>query len=138
MRDYRKIDAWKLADELTMAVYEQTRAFPREETYGLTSQIRRSAYSVPSNIAEGSARNTKKDYLSFLYIARGSLTETQYFVHLSHRLGYLPDSAKTQLMDLIRQAARPHHGGRIRGCPVGSVVSGPLSVVEIPAKKVNL
>lgn len=110
MRDYRKIDAWKLADELTMAVYEQTRAFPREETYGLTSQIRRSAYSVPSNIAEGSARNTKKDYLSFLYIARGSLTETQYFVHLSHRLGYLPDSAKTQLMDLIRQAFGKLHG----------------------------
>ena len=56
MRDYTKIEAWKLADDLTVAVYEGTRAFPREEIYGLTSQLRRAAYSVPANIAEGSSR----------------------------------------------------------------------------------
>ena len=88
MRDYRKIDAWKLADDLTVAVYEKTRAFPREELYGLTSQLRRAAYSVPANIAEGSSRESKRDYLHFLYIARGSLSETQYFIHLAQRLGY--------------------------------------------------
>lgn len=55
MRDYRKIEAWKLADDLTVAVYESTRAFPREEVYGLTSQLRRAAYSVPANIVEGGA-----------------------------------------------------------------------------------
>jgi four helix bundle protein len=89
MRDYTKIEAWKLADDLTVAIYEHTRSFPKEEIYGLTSQVRRASYSVPANIVEGSSRESKKDYLHFLYIARGSLSETQYFVHLSRRLGYL-------------------------------------------------
>jgi four helix bundle protein len=89
MRDYTKIGAWKLADDLTVALYERTRTFPREELYGLTSQLRRAAYSVPANIAEGSSRESKRDYLHFLYIARGSLAETQYFIHLARRLGYL-------------------------------------------------
>jgi four helix bundle protein len=89
MRDYTKIDAWKLADNLTVAVYEKTRSFPKEELYGLSSQMRRAAFSVPANIAEGSSRESKRDYLHFLYIARGSLSEAQYFVHLAGRLGYL-------------------------------------------------
>ena len=89
MRDYKNIDAWILTDDLTVLIYECTRSFPKEELYGLTSQLRRAASSVPANIAEGSARGTKKDYLHFLYIARGSLTEAQYFVHLAQRLGYL-------------------------------------------------
>ena len=80
MRDYTKIEAWRLADELTVAVYARTRAFPRQEIYGLTSQLRRAVYSVPANIAEGSSRESKKDYLHFLYIARGSLSEAQYFM----------------------------------------------------------
>ena len=67
MRDYTKIEAWKLADDLTVAIYDRTRLFPREEMYGLTSQLRRAAYSVPANIVEGSARESKKDYLYFLY-----------------------------------------------------------------------
>jgi len=91
VRDYTKIQAWKLADDLTVAVYEHTVRFPREEVYGLTNQIRRAAYSVPGNIAEGSARQSTKDYLHFLYIARGSLTEVQYFIHLAHRIAYLTD-----------------------------------------------
>jgi four helix bundle protein len=89
MRDYTKIDAWKLADDLTVAVYEKTKGFPKDELYGLTSQVRRAAFSVPANIAEGSSRESKRDYLHFLYIARGSLSEAQYFVHLARRLGYL-------------------------------------------------
>jgi len=70
MRDYTKIEAWKLADDLTVAMYERTKSFPKEELYGLTSQIRRDAYSVPANIAEGSSRESKRDYLYFLYVAR--------------------------------------------------------------------
>jgi len=89
MRDYTKIEAWRLADDLTVSVYEHTRSFPKEEIYGLTSQLRRAAYSVPANIVEGALRGSKKDYLHFLYIARGSLAETQYFVHLARRLNYL-------------------------------------------------
>jgi four helix bundle protein len=94
MRDYTKIEAWRLADDLTVAVYGRSRSFPREEIYGLTSQLRRAAYSVPANIVEGSSRESKKDYLHFLYIARGSLSETQYFVHLAQPLDYLlPEEA---------------------------------------------
>src|SRR4029077_6626494 len=89
MRDYTKIEAWRMADDLTVAVYERTRSFPKEEMYGLTSQLRRASYSVPANIVEGSSRGSKKDYLHFLYIAPGSLSEAQYFVHLARRLGYL-------------------------------------------------
>src|ERR1035437_2263917 len=92
MRDYTKINAWKLADDLTVEAYECTRSFLREELYGLTSQISRAAYSVPANIAEGCSRESKRDYLHFLYIARGSLSEAQYFIHLAQRLGYLAPS----------------------------------------------
>src|SRR5215467_760765 len=88
MRDYTKIEAWQLADDLAVKVYGHTKGFPREETFGLTRQIRDAASSVPANIAEGSARESHKEYLHFLYIARGSLAETQYFVHLAKRLGY--------------------------------------------------
>src|SRR5436305_6301684 len=104
MRDYTKIEAWKLADDLTVAIYERTRTFPREEIYGLTSQLRRAAYSVPANIAEGSSRESKRDYLHFLYIARGSLSETQYFIHLARRLGYLSPEDADALRNQSRQA----------------------------------
>ena len=70
MRDYTKIRAWQMSDDLTVAVYQATRCFPDEERYALTNQIRRAAYSVPANIVEGSSRDSKKDYLHFLYIAR--------------------------------------------------------------------
>ena len=106
MRDYRKIIAWQLADDLTVEVYGATRSFPREEVYGLTSQLRRAACSVPANIAEGASRSSKKDYLHFLYIARGSCSETQYFIHLSRRLGYLDDQAHDALRELSENAGR--------------------------------
>jgi four helix bundle protein len=104
MRDFTKIEAWQLADDLTVAIYEKTQAFPREELYGLTSQIRRAAYSIPANIAEGAARDTLKDYLRFLHIARGSLAETQYFVHLAQRLGYLSSLDADALTQQSRRA----------------------------------
>jgi len=110
VRDYTKIEAWRLADDLTVAVYGQTRAFPREELYGLTSQLRRAASSVPANLAEGSARESKKEYLHFLYIARGSLAETQYFIHLAHRLKYLNDADAAQLTAQGRQTFACLHG----------------------------
>lgn len=102
MRNYKNIKAWQHGDDLTVVVYTHTRRFPREEVYGLTSQLRRASYSVPANIAEGSARNSKKDYLHFLYVARGSLAETEYFCHLAHRLGYLEDAAHKALEDQVK------------------------------------
>ena len=103
MRDYTNIEAWRLADDLTVLIYEITRSFPKEELYGVTSQLRRAAASVPANIAEGSARGTNKDYLHFLYIARASLTEAHYFVHLSRRLGYLDEEKHAELESLFRR-----------------------------------
>src|SRR5512135_1355921 len=103
MRDYTKIEAWKLADDLTVMIYERTRSFPREEIYGLTSQLRRASYSVPANIVEGSSRESQRDYLHFLYIARSSLSETQYFVHLAKRLGYLTDADAERLHGQTKQ-----------------------------------
>jgi four helix bundle protein len=110
MRDYTKIEAWKLADDLTVAVYKITRSFPKEEVYGLTSQLRRASYSVPANIVEGSSRESKKDYLHFLYIARGSLSETQYFIHLGGRLGYLSERETAALHAQTKQTFACLHG----------------------------
>src|ERR1051326_6004093 len=110
MRDYTKIEAWKLADDLTVAIYDRTRSFPREEMYGLTSQLRRSSYSVPANIVEGSSRESKRDYLHFLYIARGSLSETQYFIHLSGRLSYLSSEEAERLRQRTKHVFGCIHG----------------------------
>jgi four helix bundle protein len=110
MRDYTKIEAWRLADDLTVTVYERTRSFPREEIYGLTAQLRRASYSVPANIVEGASRESKKDYLHFLYIARGSLSETQYFIHLAQRLDYLSSDEADALQQQTRVTFGCLHG----------------------------
>jgi four helix bundle protein len=110
MRNYTKIEAWRLADDLTVEIYGKTRAFPREELYGLTSQMRRASYSVPANIVEGSSRESKRDYLHFLHIARGSLSESQYFIHLAHRLGYLNDTDQARLYEMSRETFACLHG----------------------------
>src|SRR5437763_15095964 len=104
MRDYTKIEAWKLADDLAVEIYRRTRSFPKDEVSGLTSQVRRASYSVPANIVEGASRNSKKDYLHFLYIARGSLSETQYFVHLARRLGYITEADADDLQSALKRA----------------------------------
>jgi four helix bundle protein len=89
MRDHTKLTAFKLADELALLVYRITAAYPKEELYGLTAQMRRAAVSVPSNIVEGCARDSQADYLRFLTIAFGSLRELHYQLNLSIRLGFL-------------------------------------------------
>ena len=84
MRDHRKLKAFKLADQLVIAVYKHTVRFPREELFGLVSQIRRAAVSVTANVVEGCARRTQADYTHFLNIAFGSLRELGYLLDLSH------------------------------------------------------
>ena len=98
MRDHTKLRAFELADEVAILVYRVTARFPREELYGLTSQMRRAAVSVPSNIVEGCSRDSQADYLRFLYIAFGSLRELHYQLSLSKRLGFLhnDDSSLTE------------------------------------------
>src|SRR3989338_7161191 len=88
-RTFKTIKAWQLADNLTVNIYKVTEAFPREERYGLISQMRRAAISVAANIVEGTARHSRKEYLQFLFQARGSLAELGYYLHLSHRLEFL-------------------------------------------------
>jgi four helix bundle protein len=91
MRDHTKLRAFELADEATILIYRATLPFPRDELYGLTSQMRRAAVSVPSNIVEGCARESQAEYLRFLEIAFGSLRELHYQLGLARRLGY-PDA----------------------------------------------
>ena len=88
MRDHKKLRAFELADEVVLLIYQLTREFPEQEKYGLTSQMRRAAVSVPSNIVEGCARESQAEYLRFLEIAFGSLRELHYQFDLSIRLGY--------------------------------------------------
>lgn len=89
MRDHRKLRAFELTDTLVTVVYQATRAFSKEELFGLTSQMRRAAISAVSNIVEGCARETQKEYVQFLNVAFGSLRELGYHIHLAGRLGYL-------------------------------------------------
>ncbi len=88
MRDHTKLRAFELADDVAMLTYRVTRGFPKEEIYGLTSQMRRAAISVPSNIVEGCARESQGEYLRFLEMAFGSLRELHYQFGLVKRLGY--------------------------------------------------
>ena len=88
-RDYTRIKAWQLADELALLVYKATKEFPKSEVWGLTSQMRRAAVSVPANIVEGSARRNRNEYLQFLYIAMSSLAELNYYVRFTKEIGYL-------------------------------------------------
>lgn len=99
-----------LADDLAVAVYQATRGFPKEELYGLTNQMRRAVVSVAANIVEGSAREGSKEYLHFLHIARGSLAETQYFLHLAKRLGYFKAAHFNELDQSARQTFACLHG----------------------------
>ncbi|MCS7466444.1 four helix bundle protein [Stieleria sp. ICT_E10.1] len=97
MRDHTKLRAFELADELVLLVYRFTTEFPSSEQFGLTSQLRRAALSIPSNIVEGCARHAEGDYIRFLDIAHGSAREVEYQITVAHRLGYLSDEDSQQL-----------------------------------------
>ena len=86
------MDVWKKSMDLVEAIYKMSKQFPKEEGYGLTSQIRRAAVSVPSNIAEGAARKSDKEFIHFISIAMGSLSEVETQYLLSVRLGFIQES----------------------------------------------
>ncbi len=103
---YRDLRVWQLAMELVIAVYSQTRGFPKEEIYGLTSQMRRSAVSVPSNIAEGKGRSTDRDRSLFFCHARGSLLELETQILIAQHLKYVAPSDAAKLMANSSQLGR--------------------------------
>jgi four helix bundle protein len=89
LKNYKDLKVWQKAYDLCITIYQITKHFPKEEAYGLTSQIRRSAVSVPSNIAEGYSRKTTQDYIRSLYIAYGSHCELETQIMISKDLGYI-------------------------------------------------
>jgi four helix bundle protein len=105
MRDHRKLKAFHLADALVTSIYQATREFPRQEMFGLVSQMRRAAVSVPANIVEGCARESLAEYLNFLNVAFASLRELGYYVDLSLRLGYVSEPRHAELHERYDETA---------------------------------
>ena len=102
MRDFRKLDVWSRAHHLTPQVFETTKSFPSIERFGLSAQMRRSVVSIPSNIAEGAGRSTRRDYARFLDIALGSAHELDYQLQLARDLGYTdPDRYDELAKELV-------------------------------------
>lgn len=106
-RDHRQLRVFHEAHRLVIAIYKETRNFPRDEWFGIRAQMRRAAVSVPSNIVEGNARRSTPEYVNFLNVARGSVAETAYLVDLASELGYFSPNAgdvlKEQCNRLIPQ-----------------------------------
>ena len=99
MQNFRKLQVWEKSHNLTLRIYRLTSKFPREEIYGLTSQMRRACASIPTNIAEGCGRESSADFARFLQIAIGSASETEYLILLAHDLEYLTVDQHAELMD---------------------------------------
>ena len=96
---FNDLRVWRSAMELAVNVYRSTATFPHEEIYSLTQQLRRAAVSIPSNIAEGKGRGSKRDFRQFLFNARGSLLELQTQIMIAQNLGYLSDADTNKLLD---------------------------------------
>ena len=110
VRSYKDLVAWQKSMDLVTAVYRASQGFPKEEIFGLVSQIRRSAVSVPSNIAEGHARTSKKEFQYFLSNARGSLAELETQLTITHQLTYIDDTEINQLLDRLGEVGRILNG----------------------------
>ena len=106
VRSHEELDVWKLAVDLADAVYDHCKSFPSDERFGLISQLQRAAVSVAANIAEGSARDSTKDFLRHLSIAQGSVAEVQTLLVIAQRRKFGPDSARQQLTEKCQTVAR--------------------------------
>jgi four helix bundle protein len=106
MRDFRNLKVWQKAHSLVLDVYRSSRGFPTDERFGLTSHLRKSAISIPSNIAEGCGRESERELARFLSIAAGSASETQYQILLAHDLSYLKIEEYEHLNGLVTEVKR--------------------------------
>ena len=109
MRDFHKLVIWEKSHQLTLDIYKLTQKFPKEELFGLTSQIRRAISSIPTNIAEGCGRATNKDFAHFLQISIGSACEVEYQLLLAHDLNYITDEDYNRLNDEIVSVRKMIH-----------------------------
>ncbi len=106
MKPHKNLDAWKLSFQFVKEAYTATAFFPSEEKFGLVSQIRRAAVSIPVNIAEGAARKSKKEFLQFLYIAEGSLSELDTLIELSFELNFCSKEVTENLLLLLENISK--------------------------------
>jgi four helix bundle protein len=109
-RHYQELIVWQKAMDLVTLVYSATEGFPQKETFGLSNQMRRSAVSVPSNIAEGQGRKSRRDFLRFLLVSNGSLQELETQAMIARRLGYLAESQQITILDLCSEVGRLING----------------------------
>ena len=109
-QNFKDLIAWQKGMDLVSEIYEITGTFPREEIYGLTSQLRRAAVSVPSNIAEGQARYSKRDFRHFLRTAKGSLAEIQTQIAIAARLGFISAAREAEVGERMHELARILNG----------------------------
>jgi len=110
IKTYEDLLVWKKADALALIIFSLVKKFPREELFGLISQLKRSVLSIPANIAEGFARGTQKDFIRFLYIAWGSLVETEYYIKFSRKLAYIDDKQLKNCLSLTEEIGRMLNG----------------------------
>ncbi len=103
MRNFKKYQVWKKSHAMVLSIYRDTRGFPQEELYGLTSQIRRATISIAANIAEGAGKKTDADFARFLYISMGSASEVEYHILLAKDLGYVSNNRFCQLTNDIEE-----------------------------------
>jgi four helix bundle protein len=106
VKNYRDLIVWQKAMGLVIEIYQHTKSFPEEERYGLTSQLRRSSVSLPSNMAEGYGRNSTQDYIRFLRIANGSLFELQTQLEIARNLNMLSEESFSVLFEMSREIER--------------------------------
>jgi four helix bundle protein len=106
IKNFRDLKIWQSGMEIVIIIYTLTSKYPKEELFSLVSQMRRAAVSMPSNIAEGFARQHNKEYVQFLYISLGSAAELETQIEISFKLNYINESSKNELLDKINQFSR--------------------------------
>jgi four helix bundle protein len=106
VQDFRELKVWQRAHSFVLAIYNHSQSFPSDERFGLTSQLRRAAVSIPANIAEGAVRSSDADFARFLHISIGSASEVDYYLLLARDLGYGPSTAFTSLNTELQEIKR--------------------------------